>query len=132
MMPRFTLGWKRTALVGAEHRVELDAETAVDLDLALVIDPRHAEDDLALRLAEALDQALLAVLGILGEDDLQGFEDLGHGLVELGLTRVPTQHELVEIGDSIVDVQLSTFLRSRPAHLLDAGPLGPADSRDRA
>jgi hypothetical protein len=48
----------QAALVGAERRVELHAEAAVDLHLALVVDPRHAEDDLALGLADALDDRI--------------------------------------------------------------------------
>jgi hypothetical protein len=43
----------QTALVGAQRGVELHAEAAVDLHLALVVDPRHAEDDLPLGLAHA-------------------------------------------------------------------------------
>ena len=42
-------------LVGAEGGVELHPEATVDLDLAVVVDPGHAEDDLALGLADAPD-----------------------------------------------------------------------------
>src|SRR5690606_27181025 len=49
----------QAALVGAEHAVELHAEAAVDLHLAAVVLPRHAEDDLALRFADALDDLVL-------------------------------------------------------------------------
>src|SRR5690606_34389597 len=45
----------QAALVGAERRVELDAEAAVDLDLPVIVHPRHPEDDLPLRLADPLD-----------------------------------------------------------------------------
>ena len=55
-MPRYTEGWKRRPpLYGPRARVELDPEAAVDLHLAAVVLPRHAEDDLALRLADPLD-----------------------------------------------------------------------------
>ena len=57
----------QAALVGPERGVELDAEAAVDLDLALVVLPRHPEDDLPFRLADALDDLALAELGVLGE-----------------------------------------------------------------
>src|SRR5699024_10030938 len=40
----------QTSLVGAQRRAELHPETTVDLDLAVVIDPWHSEDDLPLRL----------------------------------------------------------------------------------
>src|SRR5690606_1437529 len=52
----------QAALVGAEHRGELDPEAAVDLHGALIIDPRHAEDDLPLGLDDALEDRPLAVL----------------------------------------------------------------------
>jgi hypothetical protein len=45
----------QAALVGADGAVELDAEAAVDLQLALVVDPRHAEHDHALGLDDALE-----------------------------------------------------------------------------
>ena len=38
----------QAALVGADRAVHLDAEAAVDLHLALVVQPRHAEHDHAL------------------------------------------------------------------------------------
>src|SRR5690606_22488063 len=44
----------QAALVGTEGGVELHPEAAVDLDGAGVVDPRDPEDDLALRLADAL------------------------------------------------------------------------------
>ena len=44
----------QTALVGTERGVELDPEAAVDLHVAGVVDPGDAEDDLPLRLADAL------------------------------------------------------------------------------
>jgi hypothetical protein len=55
------------ALVGPERAVELDAEAAVDLDLAPVVLPGHAEDDLTLRLADALDDLLIRELGMLDQ-----------------------------------------------------------------
>ena len=44
------------ALVRADGAVHLDAEAAVDLDVALVVDPRHAEHDDALGLDDAFEQ----------------------------------------------------------------------------
>ena len=54
----------QSALVGAERRIELDAKTAIDLDITIVIDPRHAEDELALRFTETLHQAVVRVLRV--------------------------------------------------------------------
>ena len=73
----------KPALVRPERGVELDTEATVDVDLAAVVLPRHAEDDLALRLADALDDLVLGQLGMLGKDRPEGHEDIPDGLVEL-------------------------------------------------
>ncbi len=44
----------QAALVGADGAVHLDAEAAIDLDIALVIEPRHTEHNEALGLGDAL------------------------------------------------------------------------------
>ena len=75
----------QAALVGADRAVHLDAEAAVDLDLALVVDPRHAEHELTLGLDDPLEDLGLAVLGVLVEHEGQRLGDLLDGLVELGL-----------------------------------------------
>src|SRR5690606_14795814 len=75
----------QASLVGAERRVELHAETSVDLDLAPVIDPGHPEDDLPLRLAQAGNDARLAVVGVLADHGSETVQHLEDGLVELGL-----------------------------------------------
>ena len=56
----------QAALVGPERGVELDPEAAVDLHLAPVVDPRHPEDDLPLRLADPLDHPGVGVLRVPG------------------------------------------------------------------
>src|SRR5690606_19051491 len=66
----------QAALVRTEGGVELDAEASVDLDLATVVDPRHAEDDLALGLADAREHGGVRVLRVLLEDGAQGVGDL--------------------------------------------------------
>ena len=70
------------ALERAERRIELDAEAAIDLDLTLVVDPRHAENDLPLRFADALDQRVLCVVRMLGDDGSEAVEHFAYGLVE--------------------------------------------------
>ncbi len=85
----------QATLVRADGGVELDAVATVDLDLAGVIHPRHAEHDDALGLDEALEQSGLLVLGVRVDGGLQGVEDLGGGLDELGLLGVAGL-ELVE------------------------------------
>src|SRR5690606_32318038 len=76
---------------GAQRRVVLDAEAAVDLHGALVVDPGDAEDDLALRRAEPHQDAVVLVLRVPGLDDLERFEDLADSLVELGFAGVATE-----------------------------------------
>src|SRR5690606_17057354 len=72
----------QTTLVRAERGVEADAKATVDLHLPFVIDPGHAEDDLTLGLADALDQRLLGVIRMLGDDPAYAVEDLSDGLVK--------------------------------------------------
>ena len=56
------------ALVRADGAVHLDAETAVDLDLALVVHPRHAEHDDPFGLEDPLHDLRLPILGIALDD----------------------------------------------------------------
>ena len=76
------------ALVGPDGTVELDTETAVDADIALVILPRHAEDDGTLRLGDTLEDAVIFVLLVSGENGSDGRNNLLHGLQELRLAGV--------------------------------------------
>ena len=78
----------QAALVGADGAVELHAEAAVDLHFAPVVLPRHAEDDLPLGLADALDELLLRKLRVFCNHRHQGLEHFVHGLVELGLAGI--------------------------------------------
>ena len=78
----------QAALVGPDGAVELNAETAVDADVALVILPRHAEDDGTLRLGDALKNAVVFVLLVSGENGSDGGDNLLNGLQELRLAGV--------------------------------------------
>ena len=66
----------QTTLVGAESRVELNAETAVDLHRSPVVHPGDTEDDLALGLADALQDLVLEVARVLLDNGLEALEDL--------------------------------------------------------
>src|SRR5690606_11856525 len=79
-------------LVGAECGIEADAEATVDLHLPFVIDPGHAEDDLTLGFADALDQRLIGVVRMFGDDPAYAVEDLSDGLVKFDFASVPPQH----------------------------------------
>ena len=65
--------------------VELHAEAAVYLYLAVVVDPRNAEHNHALGLNNALKQTCLLILGIRVNDGLQRRKNLGDSLDELRL-----------------------------------------------
>src|SRR5699024_1054495 len=81
------------ALERPQRAVELHAETAVDVHLALIVLPRNAEDDLPFRFAEPLDDLGLGVVRVLAQHHAHAFEDLAYGLVELDLTGVAS-HDL--------------------------------------
>src|SRR5699024_1819712 len=83
----------QTALVGSQGRVELDAKAAVDLHFAFVVDPGYAEDDLPLRLANALDQAVVGIVRMLRDDAPEALENFADGLMKLCLAGVTT-HDL--------------------------------------
>ena len=100
------------ALVGAEGGVELDPEATVELHVAVVVDPRHPEDDLAFRLAEAADHGAVGVLRVLAHHRREAVEHLVHGLVELRLAGVALEHFVVDV------TQLLVELRHRSRHPL--------------
>ena len=95
----------QATLVRADGGVELDAVATVDLDLAGVIHPRHAEHDDALGLDEALQQGCLLILGVGVQRGLDGAEDLGRGLEELGLLGVALlelRQDLLGVGHAML------------------------------
>src|SRR5574337_510710 len=91
------------ALVGPERAVELDAEAAVDLHLAAVVLPGHAKDDLTLGLADAFDDLLLGVFGMLAQHRAEGVDHFLDRLVELGLPGVALDDLGVEALDARFD-----------------------------
>src|SRR5699024_6088709 len=94
----------QTALVRAQHRVELHAEAAVDLHLAVVVDPGHAEDDLALWLAHALDEPILRVVLVLLQNTLQRLQNFCDGLMELRFACISLQDLFVVLIDGLINV----------------------------
>ena len=73
------------ALVGTDGTVELDAETAVYLNLSCIVRPGHAEDDLPFRLHHAFDNPQRDVLRVFFQDTDQRFQHFLHCLVKLRL-----------------------------------------------
>ena len=103
-------------LIGTQCAVEANAKAAVDLHHTVVVLPGHTKDELTLRLADALDDLLIGVFGMLGQHRPQTVQNFANGLMELGLARIA-------LNDLAVDV-LDTFARGH--HLL------PHSARDVA
>ena len=78
----------QTALVRADGAVHLDTETAIDLDLALIIDPGNPENNCPLRFAHALQDAGGQIVRIGFKKRPETAQDFFHGLMEFGLVRV--------------------------------------------
>ena len=77
-----------TALVRSDSRVELYSETAVYLYFAVVVYPRHAENDLALRLYYSVDNSCLYEVRSALYNGLEGLEDLFYSLKKLGFAGI--------------------------------------------
>ncbi len=77
-----------TALVGTYSRVELDPETTVYLDLAVVIYPGYSEYYLSLGLNYSLEHACINEILSLFSNRLECLENLGNGLYEFGLAGI--------------------------------------------
>src|SRR5690606_20212199 len=95
----------QATLVGAQRTVESDAESARDLYLAAVILPGHAEDQLALRLADALDDLVLDVFRMLVEHRSERLYNFLDGLVELDLAGIAPDHFAVDLLDMLAALQ---------------------------
>jgi Activator of Hsp90 ATPase homolog 1-like protein len=95
------------ALVGPEGAGELDPEAPVDVDLAPLVLPRHLEDQLALGLAQPLEDLGLQVLRVGGDGRLDAVEDLADGLVELGLGGWEDRRLGVPPGSTTVEIDLT-------------------------
>jgi hypothetical protein len=90
-------------LVRTEGAVELHAHPPVDLHLAPIVLPGHAEDDLALRFADSLDDLVFGELGVLGNGGTDALQHLAHRLVELDLARVAVDHFVERALQLVID-----------------------------
>ena len=94
----------QTALVGADSGVELDAVAAVDLALALIVDPGNTEHNDALGLDQTLEKACLLIGGVgiyrrgdRGQDlvcSLDEFGLVGIALVQLCNNSLGIAHDI--------------------------------------
>src|SRR5581483_1328287 len=76
------------ALVGTDPAVHLDAESAIDLDISLIVKPGNAEHNDALGFYNALKNLGGSIFGMLLQHQPKRFKYFLDGLVELGLGRV--------------------------------------------
>ena len=86
-----------TALVRTDSGVELDTETSVYLYLAVVVNPRNAEDDLSLRLNDSVENACVDEVLSLFSNRLKGLENLSYRLNELRLAGISFLNGLKKI-----------------------------------
>jgi hypothetical protein len=73
------------ALIRADSAVHLDAEAAIDLDIAMVIEPRNTEHENAFGLHDALKNFVRNVFGMPLQHEAERVEDFLYGLMEFGL-----------------------------------------------
>ena len=99
----------QAALVGADGAVHLNAEAAIDLNVALVVKPRNAEHQDALGLHDALKDAGRDVFRMPLQHQAQRVEHFLYCLVEFRLGGVLGLHQ----GHNIVDVVARSLNRGR-------------------
>ena len=93
-MPRLTDGMEaQAALVGADGAVHLDAEAAIDLDIALVVKPGHAEHDEALGFGDALKDARRDVFRMALQHQAQRIDYFLYRLMKFRLCWVLRLHQ---------------------------------------
>ena len=83
-----------TALVRTDRRVELDTEASVYLNLAIVVYPRNAEDDLSLRLNDSVEYACVDEVLSLFSNGLKSLKNLCNCLNELRLAGISLLYSL--------------------------------------
>ena len=86
-----------TALVRADRGIELYSHRVVDLDLSLIVDPRYAEEDLALRCRQSLKESFFAIFFFVClDDDAEGLKDFLDCLMEFRLSRVLGYYAIID------------------------------------
>ena len=98
----------QTALVRPDGAAHLHPEPSVDLHAAGIVDPRHAEDDHALGLYQASEDAGVAELGIAIVNRQNRVENFVHRLVEGAFPRV-ARDELIHEQSGAVHHQINSM-----------------------
>ena len=104
----------QAALVGADGAVELHTPAPVDMGLPLVVAPGHAEFHHPVRRGHPLQDGILFIFGVLGDDRFQRGQDFLHGLDELG-------HRAVVFLDGLQDTFHISVHDITPFHKTEAG-----------
>src|SRR5437870_12463973 len=89
----------QTALVRSESAIHLDAETAVDLNLAFIINLWDAELNHALRFDDAFEDFAVAILLVPLDSRFDRLEDFGNCLTKLRLICVT----LFDVSENVLD-----------------------------
>src|ERR1700730_16004355 len=82
----------QTALVGADCAVHLNAESAIDLHVSLIVEPGHAEHDYAFGFYNSLKNLRGPVFRMLLQHQTQRVEYFPHCLVKLRFGRILRLH----------------------------------------
>ena len=94
-------------MISISGGAELYAEARVDMDLSVVVDPRHAELDLTLRLAKAFQQRELSELLLICLDSgAKRVEHLVNCLQKLGFVGVLLFYQR----QNLINIRHSDFL----------------------
>src|SRR5438477_6028404 len=80
------------ALVGADRAVHLNAEPAINVEIALIVPPRNAKHDDPLRFDDAMQNFLVPIFGMLFENNRERVDHLLNRLMELRFGRVLRLH----------------------------------------
>ena len=78
----------KSSLVWTDCVVELHSEAAIDLNVALVVNPGHAEHNLTVGLDKPLEYRVLAINGVGLDNRVQTLQNLVRRLHELVLSRI--------------------------------------------
>ena len=84
-----------TALIRTDGGIELNSVSAVDLNLAVVVDPRNTELDESLGFDDTVDHARLDNVGTPLDNRLERFKNLSDSLKKFGLIGVALAYCIV-------------------------------------
>ena len=84
-----------TALIRTDGGIELNSVSAVDLNLAVVVDPRNTEQDESLGFDDTVDHARLDNVGTPLDNRLERFKNLSDSLKKFGLIGVALAYCIV-------------------------------------